>query len=252
MMPEAGVLEDSGQGWLQVVEFGVALLLSSLIGLEREIRQKAAGLRTYTTVGVGAALFTLVSKYGFSDVLNSGTVVLDPSRMAAQIVSGVGFIGAGMIFVHRGSVQGLTTAATIWLTAGVGAAAASGLPVLAALATASYFFVSYVMRPLAHRLSVLKSVPSTYRVAYLPRSGLPQELLKECERAGFTVTAVRTTVAAGEGGGATDLSGVPGNGGGIVELLIAVVGREQRGSLTVRLAEISGVLACARDTLNEE
>ena len=72
----AGVSEPFGQGWTQVAEFVIALLLSGAIGLEREIRQKAAGLRTYTTVGVGAALFTLVSKYGFTDVLHSGTVML--------------------------------------------------------------------------------------------------------------------------------------------------------------------------------
>ncbi|WP_369216623.1 MgtC/SapB family protein, partial [Streptomyces flavofungini] len=156
-------VEPSGQGWVQAAEFGVAFVLSSVIGLEREIRQKAAGLRTYTIVGVGSALFTLVSKYGFSDVLAAGTVSLDPSRMAAQIVSGLGFIGAGVIFVQRGSVQGLTTAATIWLTAAVGAAAGAGLPLLAVLATLAYFLVSYGVRPLVHHLPALRSVPAGYR-----------------------------------------------------------------------------------------
>jgi hypothetical protein len=81
-----------GQGWLQIGELGLALLLSACIGLEREIRQKNAGLRTHTLVGLGAALFMLVSKYGFSDVIETGRIILDPSRMAAQIVSGIGFI----------------------------------------------------------------------------------------------------------------------------------------------------------------
>src|SRR6204780_772226 len=130
-----------GQGWRQAGELGLAMLLSAGIGLEREIRQKDAGLRTHTLVGVGAALFMLISKYGFTDVLEPGLVVLDPSRVAAQIVSGIGFIGAGLIFVRRDSVRGLTTAASIWLTAAIGAAAGAGLVVLAVLAVGIYFLV---------------------------------------------------------------------------------------------------------------
>ena len=79
----------NGEGWLQAGELGLALVLSALIGLEREVRQKHAGLRTHTLVGVGAALFMLISKYGFTDVLQPRLVVLDPSRVAAQIVTGV-------------------------------------------------------------------------------------------------------------------------------------------------------------------
>jgi putative Mg2+ transporter-C (MgtC) family protein len=93
------------EGWRQIGELAMAFLLSMLIGVEREIRQKSAGLRTHTLVGVGAALFMLISKYGFNDVLRPGLVELDPSRMAAQIVSGVGFLGAGLIFVRRDSVR---------------------------------------------------------------------------------------------------------------------------------------------------
>ena len=89
----------NGEGWLQAGELGLALVLSALIGLEREVRRKHAGLRTHTLVGVGAALFMLISKYGFTDVLQPRLVVLDPSRVAAQIVTGVGFLGAGLIFV---------------------------------------------------------------------------------------------------------------------------------------------------------
>jgi putative Mg2+ transporter-C (MgtC) family protein len=122
-----------GQGWRQAGELALALVLAASIGLEREIRQKNAGLRTHTLVGVGAALFVLISKYGFTDVLEPGLVVLDPSRMAAQIVSGVGFLGAGLIFVRRDSVRGLTTAASIWVTAAIGAASGAGLAVLALL-----------------------------------------------------------------------------------------------------------------------
>nr|WP_084315974.1 MgtC/SapB family protein [Actinospica robiniae] len=151
MVAAASVIQSQGEGWAQVGEFVLAFLLSGLVGLEREWRQKDAGLRTYTVVGIGSALFMLVSKYGFGDVLTRGTIVLDPSRVAAQIVSGVGFIGAGVIFVHRGSVRGLTTAAGIWLTAAIGAACAAGLPVLASLATASYLLLSFT-GPITRRL----------------------------------------------------------------------------------------------------
>src|ERR1700678_4397428 len=139
--PVAVARAPNGEGWKQVGELGLALVLSAAIGLEREIRQKNAGLRTHTLVGVGAALFMLISKYGFTDVLEPRLIVLDPSRMAAQIVTGVGFLGAGLIFVRRDSVRGLTTAAAIWVTAGVGSPAAAGLPVLAVLTTAIYFLV---------------------------------------------------------------------------------------------------------------
>src|SRR5437588_11061380 len=100
----------TGQGWTQVGELGLALALSAAIGLEREIRQKSAGLRTHTLVGFAAALIMIVSKYGFTDVLGDRGV-LEPSRVAAQIVPATGFIGSGMVFVRRDVVRGLTTAA---------------------------------------------------------------------------------------------------------------------------------------------
>ena len=140
--------EPTGQGWLQVGELGAAFVLSALIGLERQIRQKSAGVRTYTLVGFASALFMLVGKYGFTDVLGPN-VTLDPSRVAAQIVSGLGFIGAGIIFVRRDVVRGLTTAASIWLTAAVGSAAGSGLLLLALLSTAAYFVTVLVLPRIA-------------------------------------------------------------------------------------------------------
>jgi len=146
------ISEVSGQGLRQFVELGLAFLLSAAIGLEREIRRKSAGLRTYTVVGTGAALFLLISKYGFTDVLVKDLVVLDPSRVAAQIVTGIGFIGAGLIFVKQDHVQGLTTAATVWLVTGVGMACGAGLPWLAVAATAAYFIVALVFPLIMKRL----------------------------------------------------------------------------------------------------
>ena len=133
----------SGQGLLQFRELAVAFTLSALIGLEREFRHKSAGLRTYTLVGTTAALFLLISKYGFFAVL-SQTVILDPSRVSAQIVTGIGFIGAGLIFVEANRVKGLTTAATVWLVTAVGMASGAGLPWLALAVTIAYFIVALI------------------------------------------------------------------------------------------------------------
>ena len=138
------ISEISGQDARQFIELGLAFLLSAVIGLEREIRHKSAGLRTYTVVGTAAALFVLVSKYGFSDVLVANSIVLDPSRVAAQIVSGIGFIGAGLIFVSQDQVRGLTTAATVWLVTAIGMACGAGLPWLALAATGAYFVVALI------------------------------------------------------------------------------------------------------------
>src|SRR5580693_10525121 len=145
------ISEVGGQGVKQFVERGTAFLLSAAIGLEREIRHKSAGLRTYTVVGTTAALFLLISKYGFMDVLANDRVVLDPSRVAAQIVTGIGFIGAGLIFVRGDRVNGLTTAATVWLVTGVGMACGAGLPFLAVAVTLAYFVVAFVF-PILMRL----------------------------------------------------------------------------------------------------
>lgn len=170
----------------------LALVLSSAIGVEREMRQKSAGLRTHTLVGVGAALFLLVSAYGFTDTLEAGRVVLDPSRVAAQIVSGIGFIGGGLIFVRRDAVRGLTTAAGVWLTAAVGMAAGAGLGVLAVAGTLAYFLVAYGYPELARRLPRSRGMPVTLRVTYLDGHGILRDALASCTSAGFSVADVAT------------------------------------------------------------
>ncbi|KAJ5611112.1 Mg2+ transporter MgtC family protein [Penicillium lagena] len=112
--------EPDGQYWPQICQLLLTVGLSALIGIERQFRQKADGLRTNTLVRMGSALFMLVSKYGFMDILSRYHVVADPSRIATQIVSGIGFIGGGIIFKKQSDVRGLTTAAAVWLTAAVG------------------------------------------------------------------------------------------------------------------------------------
>ncbi len=150
------IFEAEGQGLRQFIELGIAFLLSAAVGLEREIRQKSAGLRTYTVIGTSAALFLLISKYGFTDVIAEGRIVLDPSRVAAQIVSGIGFIGAGLIFVHEDKVRGLTTAATVWLVTGIGMACGAGMLLLAVAVTLAYFVVALLFPLLIRMLPGLR------------------------------------------------------------------------------------------------
>lgn len=179
-------------GWLQAGELGLALVLSAAIGLERQARQKNAGLRTHTLVGVGAALFMLISKYGFTDVLEPRLVVLDPSRVAAQIVTGVGFLGAGLIFVRRDSVRGLTTATAIWVTAAAGAAAGAGRSLLATLATGIYFLVAVAFSLATRRLPRSATAVSALRVRYPDGRGILRDVLREATTRGFAIEDVAT------------------------------------------------------------
>jgi putative Mg2+ transporter-C (MgtC) family protein len=183
--------EPVGQGWLQFAELALALVLSALIGLEREIRQKSAGLRTYTLVGVASALIILISKYGFTNILADGRVVLDPSRMAAQIVSGIGFIGGGVIFVRKDLVRGLTTATTIWVTSAVGMACGAGLPLLAIAVTAANFVVVFAFPLLERQLPKSRWAPTSLQVSYQDGRGVLRDILTLCTQQDFAVTGLQ-------------------------------------------------------------
>jgi putative Mg2+ transporter-C (MgtC) family protein len=180
-------LEDA-QGFKQLGELGLAFVLSSLIGLEREWRQKSAGLRTHTLVGVGAALFLIVSKYGFTDVLTPGKTAFDPSRVAAQIVSGIGFIGGGLIFVRGDIVRGLTTAAIVWMTAAIGMACGAGLALLAIAVTAMHFIVVFGYTAITYRMPR----GSGLQIVYTDGRGILRDVLAETTHRGFAVASVAT------------------------------------------------------------
>ena len=113
----------------------IGALLGGAIGLEREYRAKEAGLRTHFLVGLGSALFMILSAHGFSDVVGQPGFRLDPSRIASQVVSGIGFIGAGTIIFQKHVVRGLTTAAGLWVTSAIGMTAGAGMFQLAGVAT---------------------------------------------------------------------------------------------------------------------
>lgn len=128
----------------------LAALCGALIGFERKNRGKGAGIRTHLVVATASALMMIISKYGFSDVsqIVMGSVSdyrIDPSRLASQIVSGVGFLGAGMIYINRKTPQGLTTAAGIWAIAGIGMAIGSGMYIIGIAATILIFFAQILL-----------------------------------------------------------------------------------------------------------
>lgn len=125
----------------------VACICGIVIGYERENRNKEAGIRTHAIVALGAALIMVVSKYGFGDI-----VEYDASRVAAQIVSGIGFLGAGIIFVRNNAVSGLTTAAGIWATSGVGMAIGSGLYFVGIIIAVFIVFVQFLL----HKQFIIK------------------------------------------------------------------------------------------------
>jgi len=131
----------------------VAAILGGIVGLERERLEWVAGLRTHMLVCLGSALVMIVSTYGFADALGSEHVVLDPSRVAAQVVSGIGFLGAGTIlFLRHQIIRGLTTAASLWTVAAIGLAAGGGLFVAAVFATALVIVILALIKPLENRL----------------------------------------------------------------------------------------------------
>src|SRR5204862_73712 len=131
-----------------------AAVLGGLIGVERELREREAGLRTHLLVSLGSALFTIVGAYGFHSFLDSGASVVraDPTRIAAQIVTGIGFLGAGAIIRQGLSVRGLTTAATLWVVAAVGLAAGAGYYSAAVITPALVLLALYPLRIMAYRI----------------------------------------------------------------------------------------------------
>lgn len=134
----------------------LAAVLGSVIGFERERLSWAAGLRTHMLVCVGSALIMIVSAFGFADVLGNDHVVLDPSRVAAQVVSGIGFLGAGSILLRGEIIRGLTTAASLWSVAAVGLAVGGGLYTASIAATIIVLIILAGIKPIEKRFITVK------------------------------------------------------------------------------------------------
>lgn len=213
----------------QAILLVVSFMLSGIIGLERELRQKSAGTRTHILIGMGSALFTLVSSYGFEQLLND-EIVLDPSRIAAQIVTGIGFFGAGVIFVRRNTVSGLTTAASIWVTASVGMACGAGMPFIAALTVALYLFAVTVLTALVRRLPTHER-SELYRVRYRDGQGVLRSVLEVATDSGYETSLLETR-------------GERVNNESVVEVKIEFTHGKQRPlvSLMERISEVPGVV----------
>ena len=135
-----------------ILRIFIAAMLGGAIGLEREYRAKEAGFRTHFLVGLGSGLFMILSAHGFDDVTITEATRHDVSRIAAQVVSGIGFIGAGCIIFQKHAVRGLTTAAGLWVTAAIGMAAGAGMHAVAASATLMVLVCLELMNFLHHRV----------------------------------------------------------------------------------------------------
>jgi putative Mg2+ transporter-C (MgtC) family protein len=175
-----------------LLRLSVAAVLGGAIGAERELRERGAGLRTHLVVSLGSALFTLVSAYGFRDFLVSGgsLVRTDPTRIAAQIVSGIGFLGAGAIIRHGMSVRGLTTAASLWLVAAIGMASGAGYYSAALISTIGALLVLGPLRAVAHK-TIVRYRPQIERLLVeIPAGGSPGPVIDAIERSGASVRAL--------------------------------------------------------------
>jgi putative Mg2+ transporter-C (MgtC) family protein len=186
-----------GQSQHQVLLLLLAFALSSVVGLERQLSRKSAGLRTQAIVGTASALYLLVGKYGFSDLTGSA-VHVDPSRVAAQVVSGLGFLGAGLIITRQGTVRGLTTAAAVWEAAAIGMAAGAGLVLLAVSVTALHFVIVLGYTPLVRRLPGEHRVVG-YRIVYEDGRGVLRQMLSRCSDNALSVTSLTISAAHSDG-----------------------------------------------------
>jgi putative Mg2+ transporter-C (MgtC) family protein len=139
-----------------ILRLVVAAICGGMVGFERKVRLKTAGIRTHMLVAVGSALFMLISKYGFFDVAGHSSIGLDPSRIAAGVVTGIGFIGAGAIMTRNNQIDGLTTAAGLWATAAIGLAIGADMYVIGIAGTGCILITQVIVR----RIRALKRYPN--------------------------------------------------------------------------------------------
>jgi putative Mg2+ transporter-C (MgtC) family protein len=175
-----------------LLRVGLAAVLGGAIGFERELREREAGLRTHLLVSVGAALFTMVSAYAWTDWRFSTEegLVFDPTRVAAQVVTGIGFLGAGAIIRQGLSVKGLTTAATLWVVAAIGMATGAGYYMAAAITTVLVLVSLWPLRIVAFRIAGRFRPEEGRLVIELPAGASAVSLLEAVEGAGALVRSL--------------------------------------------------------------
>ena len=164
--------------WETLLRLAAAAGLGSLIGFERERLLWAAGIRTHMLVSVGACLFMIVSSFGFAEATKNPNVVLDPSRVAAQVVSGIGFLGAGSILLRNEVVKGLTTAASIWSVAAIGLAVGGGLYFAAGASTAVILLILAGVKPLEEAYRA-RNQACTIRIGCEKASGITADIVRQ-------------------------------------------------------------------------
>ena len=213
--------------WDMIGRLALSALLGSFIGYERERLAWAAGLRTHMLVCVGSTLIMIVSAYGFADAMAPG-VGLDPSRMAAQVVSGIGFLGAGAIMARGEIVRGLTTAASVWSVAGIGLAVGGGLYIPAVAATVIILIILAGIKPLERRFIGSRQLRTL--LIYADRDTL--SLPKLHEALGASSSRVKTFVMRHKIG-STDIDEI--------QITMSRLTELQFSAVTKRLGELPGV-----------
>ncbi|MCD0446568.1 MgtC/SapB family protein [Glycomyces sp. A-F 0318] len=185
--------------WTHLAPLGLALLLGLLVGAEREWQGKPAGMRTHALIAVGACLFVLAGRYGFAEV-DPNTPGVDPARIAAQVVTGVGFLGAGVIFFHRNLLYGMTTAASIWSTTAIAIACGAGLYWAAVAVAVAQLVVVAGLAPVENIIARHARHTGRLHVRYTAPMKL-SDLLAACTERGFTVTEIDNEDGNPDGGG---------------------------------------------------
>jgi putative Mg2+ transporter-C (MgtC) family protein len=190
------LLELPTLSWSEaLLRLALAGVLGGLIGVERELREREAGLRTHLLVSVGSALFTIVSAYGFHEFLASGQSVVraDPTRIAAQIVTGIGFLGAGAIIRQGLSVRGLTTAATLWVVAAIGMATGAGYYSGAVITTALVLLSLWPLRIVAYKVMRRFRDERGRLVVEMHAGTSPGAVIDEVERTGVRIETIEVS-----------------------------------------------------------
>jgi putative Mg2+ transporter-C (MgtC) family protein len=212
-----------------LLRLAVAAGLGGAVGLERELREREAGFRTHMLVSVGSALFTIAGAYGFRDFLVSGGNIVraDPTRIAAQIVTGIGFLGAGAIIRQGLSVRGLTTAATLWVVAAIGLTVGAGYYWAAVFTTVIALVSLGPLRIVAH-LVISRFRPESGRLlVQLPTGASPGPLVTEVERLGARLDSLEISQEADRRN---------------VELDVALPAGSDMPAIVARLADVEDVL----------
>lgn len=184
-------LEATIGQWELLVRLLVACICGCIIGVERSFRQKEAGIRTHIILALGAALMMIVSKYGFFDIaeMDMNSLRADGSRIASNIVTGISFLGAGVIFVRGGSIKGLTTAAGIWATAGVGMALGAGMYTIGIVCTIGMIVIQLIL----HKFMPFSENMETNIISIKINEGSQalEEITEQLTQAGIMVTGIR-------------------------------------------------------------